>query len=87
MDDRFAAGQGAAPVDTLDLQDRGVKFHSVVLVDGRSKCCEKTRSRSLRGQGRNAVPRCGAGTLNLRLNSATYCVARNALAASKVRTS
>ena len=37
----------------------------------RSKRCEKIRSRFLRGQGRNALPCCGAGTLNLRLNSTT----------------
>src|ERR1019366_6468743 len=52
----------------------------------RSNCCEKIRSMFLRGQGRNAEPCCVAGNVNLRLNSATYSVARNTLAASKVRT-
>src|SRR5260370_31110380 len=45
----------------------------------RSNCCEKIRSRFLLGQGRNAEPCCGAGNVNLRLNSATYSVARNTL--------
>ena len=70
MDNHFASGHGGAPLGSLDLQDKVVKAHGVVPINCTLESLRKTISRFLFRQDRNAVPRCAAGTVKRRLNSA-----------------